>query len=170
MLCSIIVCLITFRSWDSPISIAHGYGLDDQSSICSRCWEYFSFVTMSRLALGSTQPPIQQVPRFLSPWVKQLGCEADHSPPSSAEVKNVWRYTSTPLYVCMAWCLVKHTDTFYLYLIMFHTTLRCTSWTKCLLLYTRAIIHLICFIYRILINWKLPLNKFWRAQLCFFLS
>jgi hypothetical protein len=22
-------------------------------------------------------------------------CEADHSPPSSVEIKNVWRYTST---------------------------------------------------------------------------
>jgi len=25
-----------------------------------------------------------------------LGHEADHSPPSSAEIKNVWNYTSTP--------------------------------------------------------------------------
>jgi len=24
-------------------------------------------------------------------------CEADHSPPSNAEVKNAWIYTSTPL-------------------------------------------------------------------------
>jgi hypothetical protein len=24
------------------------------------------------------------------------GCEADHSPPSRAEVKNAWSYTSTP--------------------------------------------------------------------------
>jgi hypothetical protein len=27
---------------------------------------------------------------------KLPGCEADHSPPSSAEVKNAWSYTSTP--------------------------------------------------------------------------
>jgi hypothetical protein len=33
---------------------------------------------------------------FLSLEVKQLGHEADHSPPSSAKVKNVWSYTSTP--------------------------------------------------------------------------
>jgi len=32
--------------------------------------------------------------------LKQLGCEADHSPPSSAEVKNAWSYTST-LPVCL---------------------------------------------------------------------
>jgi hypothetical protein len=28
--------------------------------------------------------------------VKQPGSEADHSPPSSAEVKNAWNYASTP--------------------------------------------------------------------------
>jgi hypothetical protein len=32
--------------------------------------------------------------------------EADHLP--SAEVKNTWSYTTTPLYVLMAWCFVKH--------------------------------------------------------------
>jgi hypothetical protein len=30
------------------------------------------------------------------PGVKRPGREADHSPPSSAEVKNAWGYTSTP--------------------------------------------------------------------------
>jgi hypothetical protein len=30
------------------------------------------------------------------PGVKRLGREADHSSPSSAEVKNAWSYTSTP--------------------------------------------------------------------------
>jgi hypothetical protein len=44
--------------------------------------------------------------------VKQLRYEADHLPPSSAEVKNAWSYTSTPPYVFMAWCLVKHRDNF----------------------------------------------------------
>jgi hypothetical protein len=29
----------------------------------------------------------------------------------SAEVKNVWSYTSTPPYAFMVWCLVKHRDT-----------------------------------------------------------
>jgi len=32
--------------------------------------------------------------RGLSPRIKQLGCEDDHSSPSSAEVKNTWSYTS----------------------------------------------------------------------------
>jgi hypothetical protein len=46
-------------------------------------------------------------------FVEGAGREADHSTPSSAEVKNAWSYAS------MAWCLVKHRDNFtllYLYL------------------------------------------------------
>jgi hypothetical protein len=78
----------------------------------------FVFTTASRTALGPTQPPIQWVPAVLSLGVQRLGREAEHSPPSSAEVKNVWSYTSTPQYVFTAWCLVKHRDfTFYLYFL-----------------------------------------------------
>jgi len=48
------------------------------------------------MSLWPIQPPIQWVPGDLSPGVKLPGREADHSPPSSAGVKNSWRYTSTP--------------------------------------------------------------------------
>jgi hypothetical protein len=65
------------------------------------------FTTASRTALGPTQPPIQWVPGALSLGVKQPVCEPDHSPPSSAEVKNEWSYTSTPQYTFIAWCSVK---------------------------------------------------------------
>jgi hypothetical protein len=34
--------------------------------------------------------------------------EANHSPPSSADVNYVFGYISTPPYVFMMWCLVKH--------------------------------------------------------------
>jgi hypothetical protein len=54
-----------------------------------------------------TQPPIQWVPGALSLGVKRQGRESDHSPPSSADVKNVWSYTSTPQHAFMAWCSVK---------------------------------------------------------------
>jgi hypothetical protein len=37
----------------------------------------------------------------LSPWVKRQGREADHLPPTSAEVKKMWIYTSAPSYVFM---------------------------------------------------------------------
>jgi amino acid transporter len=43
--------------------------------------------TASRMDLGPTQPPIKWVPWGLSLGVKRPGREADHSPPSSAEVK-----------------------------------------------------------------------------------
>jgi hypothetical protein len=47
----------------------------------------FLFTTASRTALGPTQPPIQCVTGTLSLGVKWPGRETDHSPPSSAEVK-----------------------------------------------------------------------------------
>jgi len=40
---------------------------------------------------GPTRPPIQWVSEDLTPGVKRLGCEADHSPFPSAEMKNAWR-------------------------------------------------------------------------------
>jgi hypothetical protein len=49
--------------------------------------EIFIFTTASRTALGPTQPPRQWVTWALSLGVKRPGREADHSPSSSAEVK-----------------------------------------------------------------------------------
>jgi hypothetical protein len=54
----------------------------------------FLFTTASRLALGPNQPPIQWVPGAISLGVRRPRRESDHSPPSSAEVKNAWKYTS----------------------------------------------------------------------------
>jgi len=47
----------------------------------------FLFTTTSRPALGHTQPPIQWVPGALSLGVKWLGCEDDHLPPFSSNIK-----------------------------------------------------------------------------------
>jgi hypothetical protein len=86
-------------SRDSSVGIATVYGLDDQgggsSSPCRVKNIHFSI--SSRPAVGSTQPPIKWVP-----GVKRQGREADHSPPTSAEVKKMWIYRSTSLYVFMA--------------------------------------------------------------------
>jgi hypothetical protein len=41
------------------------------------------------------------------PWVKQLWHEADHSPPSCTEVKNMLSYITTPQYIFILWCLIK---------------------------------------------------------------
>jgi hypothetical protein len=62
----------------------------------------FSLRHRFRPTLGPTQSPIQWVPGALSPEVKRPGREADHSPLSSADIKNSWSYTSTSLYVLMA--------------------------------------------------------------------
>jgi hypothetical protein len=58
--------------------------------------------------VGSTQPPIQWVPGSVYPGVKQPRREADHSPPTSAEIKKTWVYTSTPPQVFMAQCLISY--------------------------------------------------------------
>jgi hypothetical protein len=81
----------------------------------------FFSTAASRTALGPTQPPIQWAPGALSLGVKRPGREADHSPPSSAEVKNAWSYTSIPHYVFMSWCLVKHRDNFTFTLSLEHS-------------------------------------------------
>jgi hypothetical protein len=57
----------------------------------------FSPVIAYRTALGPTQPPIKWVlPGALTPGVKRPVREANHSSPSSAEVKNARSYTSIP--------------------------------------------------------------------------
>jgi hypothetical protein len=80
-----------------------GYGLDCRGSVPGRV-KIFLFYTASRPALGPTQPPIQCVLWALTPGVKRPGREADHLPPSSAEVKN----DGAPLYVFMAWFLTYY--------------------------------------------------------------
>jgi hypothetical protein len=71
---------------------------DTNIYLCTRTsiLEIFLFTTVFKLVLGPTQPPIQWVQGTLSLGVKRPEREADHSPPSRAEVKNAWSYTSTP--------------------------------------------------------------------------
>jgi len=63
----------------------------------------FLFTTVSRQALGPTQPPIQWVPGYISLGVKWPMREADHSPASSVEVKecveSYLHFPNTP-----SWC------------------------------------------------------------------
>jgi hypothetical protein len=54
----------------------------------SRQCKILLFSTAWRPALGPTQPPIQWVPGSPSLGVKRQWREADHTPPSSAKVKN----------------------------------------------------------------------------------
>ena len=48
----------------------------------------------------------------LSPTVKWLRYEADHSSQSRTDVQNTCSYTSTPLYIFKTWCLNKHRGDF----------------------------------------------------------
>jgi hypothetical protein len=79
------------RSRVSSGSIVSDYGLDDRAiGVRSRQGQrIFPLTSVSRPALGPTQPPVQWVPGVLSPGVKpRPGRDADHSPLSSAEVVN----------------------------------------------------------------------------------
>jgi hypothetical protein len=61
--------------------------------------EIFLYSTVSRRALRPTQPPVQWVVGADSPEAKclgGLGCEANHSIPSSAKVKNGEAILSLP--------------------------------------------------------------------------
>jgi hypothetical protein len=82
-------------SWDSSVGIAtvEEFGFDSRQG-----QESFFLSTASRLAPGATQPPLHWVPGALSPGVKRQGREADHSPPSSAGVKNGGAVPPLPLW------------------------------------------------------------------------
>jgi hypothetical protein len=92
------------EGWDSSVDIETSYGLDDREvgvPSPGRIKNFF-FSTSPRPSLGPTQPPIQRVTGAFTPGVDRPGLEADHSPPTSAKVKNMWMYTSTPPYAFMA--------------------------------------------------------------------
>jgi hypothetical protein len=81
----------------------------------------FFFATASGPAHGPTQPPIQWLPGALTLRVKRPDHEADHSPPSSAKVKNSWSYiSSSPIRlhgVALSYKNRKHRRNFNFYLL-----------------------------------------------------
>ena len=56
----------------------------------------FHFSSSPRHDLGTTQPSAQCVPEVSAPGIKRPRYEADHSPPSRAEIKNGWSSISCP--------------------------------------------------------------------------
>jgi hypothetical protein len=66
------------------------------SSSPGRAGNFFVFTTVSRPALGPHPVSYPISTRGSFPGVKRPGREADHTPPSSAEVKNALSYTSNP--------------------------------------------------------------------------
>jgi hypothetical protein len=75
-----------------------------------------NFTLHHRVQTGSGAYPAsnQWVPGPLSLAVKRPRREADHSPPSSAKVKNAWSYNSTPQYAFMGWFSIKAQGQLYL--------------------------------------------------------
>jgi hypothetical protein len=84
----------------------------------------FLFTTASRTALELSQPRIQWVPGDLSLGVKRPGREADHSPPSNAEIKMSGTIPPLPQYALMAWCSVKAQGQLYLCLAVINEPLK----------------------------------------------
>jgi hypothetical protein len=77
--------LLTERGWLSRLSEALAAG---RPGFYSRQGQKIClFSTVSKPVLGLTQPLIQWVPWALSPGVKQLGRETDHSPPLVPRLK-----------------------------------------------------------------------------------
>jgi hypothetical protein len=86
-------CQYSNRPWDGWPGSIPGTG------------KIFPFSTVSRIALGSTYHPIRWETRAIYLVVKQLGCEADHSLPYSAEVSGGAIF-SLP-HVFMPYCLTN---------------------------------------------------------------
>jgi hypothetical protein len=110
--------------------IALGYGLDERGFESRQGLGIFLFTTSSRPALGSTQPPIQWVSGILFLVVKCPGREADHLPPSSAEVTMRVAIPPLPHYPFTACCSVKVQGQFYLYLTFTTTCHWSLSWAR----------------------------------------
>jgi hypothetical protein len=93
------------------ITLAVSYGLDDGGSILGRDREqFFLFSSPSTPALGPNPTSHKLGAGGSSAGIKRPGREADHSPSSSAEMKNTWSYTSIPPYVFIVWRLIKQRD------------------------------------------------------------
>ena len=86
---------------DSELSLR--YELEGRgSNLCGGKRFFFSPKKKSRPAPGPNQPSAQWVPcLFLG--VKRPGWDGDHLTPSSADVKNEWRYKPTPPYAFIEW-------------------------------------------------------------------
>jgi hypothetical protein len=87
-------------SRDSSAGIALGYGLEDRGSMVRFPSGAGNFSIHHRVQNGSGAHPASYPMgiRGSFPGVKRPGREADHSPPSSAEVKEWVELTSTSQY------------------------------------------------------------------------
>jgi hypothetical protein len=89
-----------------------GYGLNDRGSRVRFLTGAGNFSLHHRIQNGSGAHPASYPMgiRGSVPGSKAIGRKADHSPPSSAEVKECVELSPLPQYAFMAWCLVNHRD------------------------------------------------------------
>jgi hypothetical protein len=102
---SVYAPLTTFECLNqSSVGIATGYGPDDQGGreFEFRWSQTISFLHIVQIGSGVHPTSYKMGSGGSFPGVKLQGREADHSPPTSAEVKKMCIYTSTPPYVFMA--------------------------------------------------------------------
>jgi hypothetical protein len=88
-------------SRDSSVGIETVYGQDDRG-VGVRVPVRPRIFSSPRRPDWLWGPPNLLSTGALSPGVKRLGREADHSPPTNTEVKKMWIYTTTPAYAFMA--------------------------------------------------------------------
>jgi hypothetical protein len=86
---------ISDRSWDSAVGIATGNGLGD------RGFAVRVLVVASALQVVQTSSGTHSAFYLMGTASSFPEREADHSPPTTAEVKKTWIYPSTPLYIFM---------------------------------------------------------------------
>jgi hypothetical protein len=87
-------------SQDSAVGIATSWTTEG-SEWQSRWGQEFLFLHLVQTCSGVHSTSYPMGTGALYPGVKRPGREADHSPPTSAEVKKMWIYTSTSPYVFM---------------------------------------------------------------------
>jgi hypothetical protein len=89
-------CVIHMKGAGIAVSILTRLQTNDWGSVLGRA-ELLLLTTISRA--HSASYPVGT--RVLSSGIKQLGHKPNHLPPSSAQVKSAWSYTSTASSVCM---------------------------------------------------------------------
>jgi len=77
------------KSRVSVIGILTWYRMDVSAIECQQEKGFFLLSETSRPALGCTQPSLQEMLILLTGLIRPEH-EVDHSPPSSAKVKNEW--------------------------------------------------------------------------------
>jgi hypothetical protein len=91
-----------FQSRYNVVGIATGYRMDDRGvGVRVPVGQEFSLLHVVQTGSGVHPTSYSMDSGGSFPGVKAAGCESDHSPPASAEVKKMWIYTSTPPYAFM---------------------------------------------------------------------